>query len=415
MNSAAAEWNWAGNYRYGGRVVRPRTVGEAQDLIAGSPRVRALGSRHSFTDLPDSEGLLLDLSGLADEVEVDAARATARVTAWSKYGVVAEELERQGWALAGLASLPHISVAGAVATGTHGSGDKNQALSAAVGAIDYVGADGQVRRVARGDADFPGSVVALGVLGIAVAVELDLELTFEVRQDVLLNLPWSTVESSLDELMGAAYSVSLFTRFGPEGVHQAWFKSRELSVVPGDFGARVASEQTHMLADGDAAATTQQLGVAGPWLHRLPHFRMEFTPSNGAELQSEYLVPRSQALTAIDRLRSLGGVMAPLLQAAEFRTVAADDQWLSPASGRDVLGVHFTWRRDPDAVYALLPLIEDALLPLGARPHWGKCFVAGSAELAQLYDQLPAFRSLRDRVDPERKFGNAFLARVLGD
>lgn len=415
MNSQPEQWNWAGNYRYGGDVVRPRTADEAQELIARSPRVRALGSRHSFTALPDTDGVLLDLSGLADDVQIDASTATARVTAWSKYGTVAEELERHGWALAGLASLPHISVAGAVATGTHGSGDKNQALSAAVSAIDYLGADGQVRRVARGDADFPGSVVSLGALGIAIAIELDVEPTFEVRQDVLLDLPWSTVESSLDELMAAAYSVSLFTRFGPEGVHQAWFKSRELSLLPGDFGAPVAAEQTHMLAGGDTAATTQQLGVAGPWLHRLPHFRMEFTPSNGAELQSEYLVPRSQALVAIDRLRALGAVMEPLLQAAEFRTVAADDQWLSSASGRDVLGVHFTWRRDPDAVYALLPQIEDALLPLGARPHWGKCFVAGAAELAQLYDQLPAFRSLRDRVDPERKFDNSFLSRVLGD
>lgn len=408
------ERNWAGNYRYRGRVVRPAGEEEVGEIVARERRVRAIGSRHSFTDLPDNDGVLLDLSGLPGTVEIDEAAATARVTAWSTYGAVAAELQRHGWALAGLASLPHISVAGAVATGTHGSGDHNQALSAAVSAVEYVGPDGTLRRVARGDADFAGSVVALGALGVATAIEVDVEPTFQVRQDVLVDLPWRTVEESLDELTGAAYSVSLFTRFGPEGITQAWFKSRELDRTPGSFGAAAAAGQLHMLSAGDSAATTQQGGVPGPWLDRLPHFRMEFTPSNGAELQSEYLVPRAQALAALDRLRSLAGRIQPVLQVAELRTVAADDQWLSAASGQDVLGVHFTWLRDTASVYAVLPTIEDALLPLGARPHWGKCFTLESAQLATVYPRLGDFRALRDRVDPDRTFGNEFLERVIG-
>lgn len=372
-------------------------------------RVRAIGSRHSFTALPDTDGVLVDLSDLPGTVQIDEQAATARVSAWSTYGAVAEELHRAGWALGGLASLPHISIAGAIATGTHGSGDHNQALSAAVSAVDYLGPDGQVQRITRGAPDFAGRVVSLGALGIAVAVELDLQPTFDVRQDVVTDISWSSVESSLDELMAAAYSVSLFTRFDSGGIYQAWFKSRDLDQVPPTFGGTPATQQTHILPAGDPAATTQQGGVPGAWLHRLPHFRMAFTPSNGAEVQSEYLVPREHALTAIGRLRAIGEELAPILQAAELRTVAADDQWLSSTGGVDVLGVHFTWLREVDRVYAALPAIEDALLPLGARPHWGKCFVAGREQLERAYPRLADFRALAARVDPQRKFGNDFL------
>ena len=180
------------------------------------------------------------------------------------------------------------------------------------------------------------------------------------------------------------------------------------------LGAVAATTAVHMLEGGAIEAVTQQGGVPGPWLDRLPHFRMEFTPSRGEELQSEYLLPREHALTAIERLRGLADGMAPVLQVTELRTVAADDHWLSSSYGHDVVGVHFTWVRDEERVYAVLPAIEEALLPLGARPHWGKCFVAASRELEPLYPRMADFRALRDRVDPDRVFGNAFLDRVIG-
>ena len=107
-------------------------------------------------------------------------------------------------------------------------------------------------------------------------------------------------------------------------------------------------------------------------------------------------------------------LLRPVLQNAELRTVARDPLWLSGSSEVDVVGFHFTWLLDEPAVYAVLPTIEAALLPLGARPHWGKCFVATAAELAPLYPRWEDFRALRERQDPGRKFGNAFLDTVLG-
>ncbi|GAB3047900.1 alditol oxidase [Intrasporangium mesophilum] len=408
------EKNWAGNHTYQATVERPRSVEELQELVAREPKVRALGSRHSFTDITDTSGVLVSLAGLPTAVDVDERNHTARVTGRAAYGEVATQLEATGWALGNLASLPHISVAGAVATATHGSGVGNGSLATAVAALDIVGPDGELRTLARADADFDGSVVALGALGVVTALTLDIEPTYAVRQDLYTGLPWATLADSFDAVVSDAYSVSLFTRFEDDGIYQVWRKSRG-SEAPADFfGAPPATSTLHMLEGGPAESVTQQGGVVGRWLDRLPHFRMEFTPSRGEELQSEYLVPRGRALEAVDALRGLRERMAPLLQTCELRTVAADDQWLSSAYGRDVVGIHFTWLQDEPALYAVLPAMEEALLPLGARPHWGKCFVAGAAELAPLYPRFADFRALRDRVDPERTFGNTFLDRVLG-
>lgn len=411
------ERNWAGNLTYAAReLVAPRTLEQLQEVVTGSDRVRALGSRHSFTAITDTEGVLVSLAELPDAavVEVDADAATATVGAGAAYGAVAVELERQGWALATLASLPHISVAGAVATGTHGSGDSTGSLAAAVAGLELVGADGELRRVRRGEPDFDGSVVALGAIGIVTRVTLDVEPTYSVRQDVFTGLSWDAVEEHFDAITSTAHSTSMFTRFGPEGVRQAWFKSRTADAPTETFGAVAATGPLHMLEDAATEAVTDQTGVPGRWLDRLPHFRMEFTPSRGAELQSEYLVPRAAGPAAIAALRGLAARMAPVLQVAEIRTVARDALWLSSSYDTDVVGFHFTWLLDEPAVYAVLPAIEAALLPLGARPHWGKCFVARAAELAPLYPRWDDFRALRDRADPGRRFGNAFLDDVLG-
>ena len=413
-----AETNWAGNHTYRARIERVRSVEHLQEVVAAAPRVRALGSRHSFTDLTDitdtDDGVLVSLVDLPTTVEVDTTARTARVTGRAAYGDVATRLHAAGWALGNLASLPHISVAGAVTTGTHGSGVENGSLATAVTSLDIVGPDGDVRTVSRGDADFEGSVVALGALGIVTSVTLDVERTYEMRQDVFTSLSWDALPSGLDAVTSSAYSVSLFTRWGESGIDQVWLKSRGEEAPSAPFGAAPATATMHMLDGADPDSVTAQGGVPGPWLDRLPHFRMGFTPSRGAELQSEYLMPREHALTAIQRLRGLRDRMAPVLQVSELRTVAADDHWLSGSHGRDVVAVHFTWVRDVERVYAVLPAVEAALLPLGARPHWGKCFVAGVEQLEPLYPRMADFRSLRARVDPEQVFGNTFLDRVIG-
>ncbi|HSF97044.1 MAG TPA: FAD-binding protein [Ornithinibacter sp.] len=407
--------NWAGNHAYRAvRLVRPGSVEDLCEVVARSTEVRALGSRHSFSDLADSNGTLLDLSGLPADIRIDDHAASVSVSGGVRYGELAAAIEEQGWALGAMASLPHISVAGAVSTGTHGSGDHTGSLAASVRALEVVAPDGSPRRLTRADADFAGSVVALGALGVVTRLELDVEPSFEVCQEVRTGLTWPVVESSFDEITGAAYSVSLFTRFG-DGVDQMWLKHRATQAPPDDLFGTVAAERTsHMLRGGATQALTPQGGVPGPWLDRLPHFRLAFTPSNGEELQSEYFLAREHALEAIGRLRRISSRFAPLLQVAEIRTIASDDLWLSGAHRRDTVALHFTWVRDEVAVRSVVREVEAELVPLGARPHWGKVFEMDAVALAEAFPRLRDFASLRERVDPDHVFGNAFLDRVLG-
>ena len=415
---------WAGNLTYAAaRVHEPRTVEQVQEVVAGARRVRALGTRHCFNDLADTEHDLVRLDGLDPDVRVDAGARTVSVAAGTRYGALARVLHAQGWALHDLASLPHISVAGAVATATHGSGDRSRNLAAAVAAVDLVTADGTLRHVARGDADFPGVVVGLGALGVVVRVTLDVEPTYDVAQEVHTDLPWDVALEHLDDVTASADSVSLFTDWTGPAVQQVWRKTRLTAGARHErrtelFGARPAPGPLHPLPGIDPVHCTEQLGVPGPWHERLPHFRLEFTPSNGDELQSEYLVPRERAAEAFAALRGLAPVVAPLLQVSEVRTVAGDDLWLSTASGGDRVALHFTWHPRQAEVEAVLPRLEAALAPLGARPHWGKLFASlgtpGSDPRA-LYPRLDDFRALVARTDPEGTFRNAFVDRhVLG-
>lgn len=415
---------WAGNLTYAAaRVHEPRTVEQVQEVVAGARRVRALGTRHCFNDLADTEHDLVRLDGLDPDVRVDAGARTVSVAAGTRYGALARVLHAQGWALHDLASLPHISVAGAVATATHGSGDRSRNLAAAVAAVDLVTADGTLRHVARGDADFPGVVVGLGALGVVVRVTLDVEPTYDVAQEVHTDLPWDVALEHLDDVTGSADSVSLFTDWTGPAVQQVWRKTRLAAGGRYErrtelFGARPAPGPLHPLPGIDPVHCTEQLGVPGPWHERLPHFRLEFTPSNGDELQSEYLVPRERAAEAFEALRALAPVVAPLLQVSEVRTIAGDDLWLSTASGGDRVALHFTWHPRQAEVEAVLPRLEAALAPLGARPHWGKLFAslgAPGSDPRALYPRLDDFRALVARTDPEGTFRNAFVDRhVLG-
>ena len=397
------EHNWAGNVVYQAReVARPRTVDALRELVARRDRVRALGSRHSFSAIADGTGTLVSLDELPGDVEFGEGQVV--VPAAVRYGVLAESLQARGLALANMASLPHISVAGAVATGTHGSGDALGSLATAVAGLELVTAAGGLRRVRRGDPEFAGSVVALGALGIVTRVTLDVRPSFEVRQQVYVDVPWADVLAGLDAVFASGYSVSIFTDWVSPA--QVWVKSVDAVTLP----FTPAAGPVHMLPGESVAAVTEQGGVPGPWLDRLPHFRLGHKPSAGAELQSEYLLPRESAVEALSRVRAMTGRVTPLLQISELRTVAADDLWLSPAGGRDVLGIHFTWRLDVPGVTAVLPALEAALLPLGARPHWGKVFHTG--DVAPLYPRWADFAELRTHHDPAGKFTNPLLDRL---
>jgi xylitol oxidase len=413
-----SELNWAGNYTYRARRLhRPAGLEQVQEIVAGAPQIRVLGSRHSFTGIADSSELLI-LDDLPADVVVDHAAGTVSFSAGLRYGELAEVLKAEGLAVANLASLPHISVGGAVATATHGSGDANGNLATAVAGLEIVTSAGQLLTASRGDADFDGLVVGLGALGAVTRITLDVEPTYDVRQRVFEGLAWETLFEHFDELTSAGDSLSLFIRWG-DLVDQVWVKSRvtdAIEQVRGDlFGAVAATVDRHPILGIDPVNCTQQLGVPGLWSDRLPHFRMGYRPSSGRELQSEYLVPRRHAAAAIQALRALAATIRPVLQVSEIRTVAADQLWMSPQYRQDTIGIHFTWKPEQDAVERVLLDVEAALAPFDARPHWGKMFLADAAAIASLYERLPDFARLVHRLDPRGAFRNAWLdTRVLG-
>lgn len=414
--------NWAGNVSFAAtRLRRPASVDELRRLVATSQRVRALGAGHSFSHIADTTGDLVSLAGLPAVIEVDSANSLVEVSAGLSYGELAVQLHRQGFALHNLSSLPHVSVAGACATATHGSGDRNANLAAAVAAIELVTPEGELRVLSRtGDtaAEFFASVVGLGALGIVSRLWLDIEPAYSMRQHVYDNLTHEQVSEHLDEILASAYSVSLFTRWQPALGYQLWRKRRvgdcdDGGAEPVFFGATAAATARHPLPGMTGRNCTEQFGRIGPWHERLPHFRLEFTPSRGAELQSEYLVSRAVAGQAIQALAGIAAKVAPVLQVCELRSVAADEFWLSPSYRRDSLGMHFTWVPDAEAVAPVLVEIERRLAPLGARPHWAKIFRTEPAALAGLYDRYAEFGRLLALRDPGRKFGNQFLQRFF--
>jgi xylitol oxidase len=410
------ETNWAGNHTYQATSLhRPASLDQLRELVAGAAQVRVLGSRHSFNDIADS-AVLVTLDGLPGEVAVDHAAGTVSCPAALRYGELARALAAEEVALANLASLPHISVGGAIATATHGSGDANGNLATAVAGLELVTASGDTLTASRGDPDFDGMVVGLGALGAVTRVTLDVEPAYQVRQRTFQGLDWERLFERLDEITSAGYSVSMFTRW-TGAVEQVWVKSRVASSpeeVRGDlFGAVAATEDRHPILGIDPVNCTRQLGVPGPWSDRLPHFRMGFTPSSGEELQSEYHLPRHHAVAGLRSLQALAGVVRPVLQVSELRTVAADRLWMSPQHGQDTLSVHFTWVPDWAAVQPVLVQVEAALAPFGARPHWGKLFLAGAEAIAPLYERAGDFARLAGRLDPGGVFANDWLRRHL--
>ncbi|HEY6433871.1 MAG TPA: D-arabinono-1,4-lactone oxidase [Acetobacteraceae bacterium] len=414
------EHNWADNYTYrAARIHRPTSIDEVRRVVSGCAKVRALGTRHSFNGIADSSGDLVDLGYLPSDFVIDRERRTVTVGAGTRYGPLAQHLHAQGWALHNMGSLPHISVAGATATGTHGSGDGSGNLSTAVAGLEMVTASGDLLCIRRGERGFDGMVVGLGAFGIVTRMTLDIQPTFDMRQDAFIDLPWATVLSRLDEVTSAAYSVSLMTRWSGETVDRLWLKTRlqeggPLEVTAAHLGA-VATELVSASGRAAGADRLNPFGVAGPWCDRLCHFRLDAEPGQSDQIQSEYMVPRAQAVTAMERLRGIAGRIDALLHMTEIRSMAADRLWLSPSYGHDTVAIHFTWKREIEAVDRMTEEIEDMLLPLGARPHWGKLMHARAGQIAGVYPRLPEFRALVAAYDPGGKFANAFLTRhVLG-
>jgi xylitol oxidase len=412
--------NWAGNLTYStDRLYTPGSIDEVRKVVKSCTKLRALGTRHSFSTIADSTQNQISLQRL-DRIEIDKPGKTVMVGPGVTYGKLSPTLDEQGFALHNLASLPHISVAGAIATATHGSGIHNGNLATAVSGLEFVRADGEVATLSREkDGDrFLGAVVGMGALGVVTGIRLDLQPTFKMAQSVYENLSFATLEHHFEEVFSAGYSVSLFTDWQRHQASQVWIKRR---LAPKDanqwppefFGARLATRKLHPVPGHDAESCTEQQGIPGPWYERMPHFRMNFTPSSGRELQTEYFVPIDrgyEAILAVERLRDR---ITPHLFVTEFRTIAADNLWMSMAYQRPSLAIHFTWKPEWPEVRQILPLIEKQLEPFNPRPHWGKLFTISPAQLQSEYARLAEFKALLNHYDPESKFRNEFLSANL--
>ena len=414
--------NWSGHVEFtSARIESPPTTAELQSLVSGSDRIRALGTAHSFNAIADTIGVHVSVASLPGGIEIDAEQALAWVPAGMRYGEAARLLDARGWAVHNMASLGHISVAGTIATGTHGSGDRNPTLSASVAGLEMVTAAGDLISLTRDDPDFAGCVVALGALGVTTRVLLRVEPAYEVRQYVIDDVSHESLLTGFEDVFSSAYSVSFFTTWAADLTGKIWMKRREGRDAPltspqlaGEpwLGGRLAAAKRHPLPEHDAMHCTEQQGALLPWHEALPHFKLDFTPSSGDELQTEYLVPRDRAVGLLRELEALAPRIHPLLHVSEIRTMCADDLWLSGAYGRDTVGIHFTWKKVPEAL-GLLPEVDALLGPAGGRPHWGKLYDTGASRLADRYPRFDDFARLADKFDPGGKFRNQTLDTLL--
>jgi alditol oxidase len=413
--------NWAGNIEYStGAVQTSASLAEVQEFTKKENKFKVLGTRHCFNNIADSKDAFLSLKPMDEIISLDPTKRTVTVGAGITYGKLCPYIDSKGFALHNLASLPHISVAGACTTATHGSGQKNGNLATAAAGLEMVTADGARVSLSRElDVEaFNGAVVGLGALGVITKVTLDIQPTYTMRQYVYENLPLSELKEHFDAIEASGYSVSLFTDWQNQRINELWIKSRveeeqAFHATPEFFGAKLATRNLHPIAELSAENCTEQMGVPGPWYERLPHFRMGFTPSAGKELQSEYFVPRQHAIEAISAVERLHNQVSPFLLITEIRAIAADNLWMSPCYHQDCVTIHFTWKPDWPAVSKLLPIIERELAPFDARPHWGKLFTTSPAELRRIYQKMPDFISLSKRYDPHGKFRNEYLDRNI--
>ena len=415
--------NWAGNVTFGAaRLHYPETLAQLHDLVTHHRKLKVIGARHSFTDIADSPEDLVSLERYDPAIAIDAGRRTVTISGGIRYEQLCADLHRAGFALHNTASLPHITIAGACATGTHGSGDNNGSLATAVAALEVVTGTGDVVVLSRehDGEQFHGAIVGLGGLGIVTSLTLDVQPTFDMRQDVYENMPLAQVIAHADTIFSQGYSVSLFTDWRDARINQVWIKRRVTAAAALEMGPVwfEATRATRQLDPVGLAADecTGQLGIHGPWHERLPHFRMAYMPEHGQELQSEYMVPRQHAVAALQALDRLRHHVAPHLQMSEVRTIAADKLWMSMFYEQASIALHFTWKPDWPAVSRILPMLEAELGPLGARPHWGKLFTMPAGHVQSLYPKLAEFRQLLQTFDPQGKFRNRFLdAYVFGD
>ncbi|MDE0200571.1 MAG: FAD-binding protein [Caldilineaceae bacterium] len=442
--------NWSENIRFASAEIHaPRKVEALQEIVRGSRKVRVLGARHSFNDAAaidaqvdvdgtqevsgDPAWAYVSLVNLDAPVEFNHESGTVTCSGGITYGELCTQMHAEGVALHNTASLPHITVAGACSTATHGSGDGNGNLATAVVGLELVTADGELKSMTLEEdrEEFEGSVVALGGLGVVTRMTLAMEPAYSMQQYVYKDLPSATLYENFDEIMSRAYSVSLFPDWQGDMVNQVWYKHRtgrwsgvngqeeskpeavDLGLPSELYGAQAASTHLHPVPELSAEGLTLQMGIPGAWHDRLHHFQIDSTPASGDELQTEYFVPRAHAVPALQAVEGLRDRFRSMLWISEIRTVAADRLWLSQSYGTPTIGIHFSWRKNWPAVREVMPLVEEALAPFEVRPHWGKLFSMAPRQVQAAYPKMEEFRSLLRSTDPGGKFRNGYLDRYV--
>jgi alditol oxidase len=413
--------NWAGNLEYStGNVHYPQSIEQVQEVVKKCKKLKALGSRHSFNQIADSTENQVSSDKLNKVVSLDKEANTVTVEAGMRYGELAPYLHENGYALHNLASLPHITIGGAIATATHGSGVTNGNLSTAASAIEFVNAAGDLVTLSKKkDGElFYGTVVGLGAIGILTKLTLDLQPAFNMKQVVYRNLPISELKNNFNNIEASGYSVSLFTNWKNKNINEVWIKSRvengdTATAAPELYGAQLATKNMHPVEDQPAENCTEQMGVPGPWFERMPHFKMGFKPSTGKELQGEYFVPIEHAYEAMMAIEKLHEKITPHLFISEIRTIQADNFWMSPCYKQTCVALHTTWKQEADIVMGLLPLVEEQLAPFNPRPHWAKLFTMPPSVLQSRYEKLNDFKEIIHQYDPNGKFRNEFLNKNL--
>ena len=399
--------NWSKNIDFGEKAyLQPQSLAELQEMVRSQTKIRARGSAHSFNEIANSDDYAINISKMPQLVEVDKEQRSVKVSAGMTYGELAPALDKQGWALHNLASLPHISIAGSIATGTHGSGVKNQNLANQVISLSVVTAEGELRKFTKADSEFSSLVVGLGLGAIVYQYELKIEESFNIRQVVYPDIPLTEIRKNFDQIMSSAYSVSYFTDWAEPQIGNLWCKFRDDERIPESIGGSLtATKKFHPIPNVDPQACTEQLGEPGVWFERLPHFKLEFIPSVGEEIQSEFFIARKDADAALAAVAALGSEIAPLLWITELRTIAADDLILSGSYKRDTLAIHFTWKKT-DAIFPIIAKVEAALTPFDYRPHWGKVYTTTFQEAVSKFSESAKFKEVMESLDPTRKFEN---------
>lgn len=431
-----AEWrNWAGTATsHPARWARPTDVDQIATVIKDSARdeltVRVVGAGHSFTPAAATDGVAVDLSGWTGIVAADAETGLVTVRAGTTLRELNAGLDALGLAMTNLGDIDAQTIAGALSTGTHGTGARFGGMATQIAALELVLADGSVVSCSPTERPelFEAARIGLGALGVLTTVTLRCEPAFVVAADERPE-PIDDLLDGFDELAIAHDHVEF--HWFPHG-RKALVKRND-RMPPGTTPqplSRIRHYVEYELLENVTLGGMSRLGRAVPRLVRPLHRSVDavlsartysdvshrvFVSSRKVRfVESEYALPRTELTTVLRELRAMIPKLAdPVMFPLEIRVAAADDVWLSTAYGRDsaYIAIHqyvgMPYRRYFD-------LFESIMADVGGRPHWGKLHSLDATKLATLYPRFDDFQAVRAAVDPAGRFANAYTARVIG-